>query len=66
LGLYTVDSAPQKLTMDINNVVKLDKSAGHVIEELQPGIEQTQNMNATEGKTGVGFNRESEAMTDAL
>jgi hypothetical protein len=52
--------------MDVNKVVNLEKSAGHVVEGLQPGIEQTQDMNATEGTTAVRSNRESEAMTDAL
>lgn len=34
--------------MDLNNVLKLEESAGHLIERLQPGGEQAQNVSVAE------------------
>ena len=34
--------------MDLNNVLELEESAGHLIERLQPGGEQAQNVSIAE------------------
>lgn len=39
--------------MDLNNVSELEESAGHLIERLQPGGEQAQNVSVAEHPTEV-------------
>lgn len=66
LGTRTVHGQSQRLAMDDNDVLKLEKSVEQDVEGLQPCVEQAREMNATKEQTVVSFCLGVRDMTDAI